>query len=180
MKALIFDTETTGLLKHPSAKPSVQPRVIEFGGLLVDVATGEELARLSLLINPGTKLDAVITRITGLTDEDLKDAPPFSAAQRDILPLFEAADVMIAHNLPFDVGVIEMDLARCGVVWGRWPRWQLCTVQEHAESWGKFPKLTALYEAVIGEPLAQSHRAIEDVEALWRVCVETKLLENLP
>ena len=170
MKSLVFDTETTGIPKHPNAKRSVQPRIIEFGGVLVD-DRGEELDSLELLINPGIPLEPVITKITGLTDEDLRDAPGFAEASLQIRPLFAAADRLIAHNAPFDTRMFELDIERCAVADWPWPDQVLCTVQEHAEVWGRRPKLLELYEFYMNEPLEQTHRALDDVRALVNICL---------
>ena len=177
MLALIFDTETTGIPKHPKARDEVQPRVIEFAGLLID-EQGGEVDRLEFLCNPGQPLEEIITKITGLTDDDLADQPPFADFMGRLAALFERADALVAHNLPFDRTLIELELARLGNPEFPWPRINVCTVQENAERWGRRPKLTELYQEVVGEPLAQTHRAMDDVEALARVVVETGVLHD--
>jgi len=94
---LIFDTETTGLTLHPRAKDEFQPRIIEWGGLLVD-ERGNELKELDVLINPGKPIPEHITSITGITDADVANQPPFSVAAQMLKPLFAAADVLVAHR----------------------------------------------------------------------------------
>lgn len=169
MIALIFDTETTGLPKHPDAKDEVQPRIIEWGGVLAN-EEGEILAELNVLMNPGQKLEEIITKITGLTDEDLADQPSFAERAAELRPFFHRADVLIAHNLPFDRTLMELELKRAGIRDWPWPPRMLCTVQEHAEEWGRRPKLLELYQHYTGEPLDQKHRALDDVIALTKVC----------
>lgn len=176
MISLVFDTETTGLPKHPNAKDGVQPRIIEFAAALVD-ERGEVLDTVDRLINPGMPLEAIITKITGLTDEILADEHPFPVVLPDIAAFFRRADRMIAHNLPFDSTLLEMELARHGIEEFPWPRDALCTVQEHAEEWGRRPKLKELYEHYMGKPLDQKHRALDDVLALVDVCRESGVLE---
>ena len=174
---LIFDNETTGLVLHPAAKDCNQPRIIEWGGLLVN-EKGEELGELDLLINPGIPLSPQIVKITGITDDDLRDAPLFAECITQIHKMFAAAEVLIAHNLPFDHRMMELDLARSGASEGwPWPRLNICTVQEHAEEFGHRPKLTELYEHYTGHPLAQSHRALDDVRALKTVCMAAGVLK---
>ena len=177
MTYLIFDTETTGLTLHPRAKDEFQPRIIEWGGLLVD-GHGTELKELDVLINPKQPLSADITRITGLTDKDLVAAPAFAAVAKQLREFFAAADVLIAHNLPFDHTMMELELRRAHLLddWP-WPKLNMCTVQEHAEEWGYRPKLTELYSFYTGHPLAQSHRALDDVRALKAVCIAAGLLQ---
>jgi len=173
--SIIFDTETTGLPKHPNAKDGVQPRIIEFAAALVD-RDGEVLDTIDRLINPGIPLEAIITKITGLTDESLAEEPPFLAVLPDIAAFFRAADQMIAHNLPFDSTLLQLELARNAVSEFPWPRAALCTVQEHAEEWGRRPKLKELYEHYMGAPLDQKHRALDDVMALVDVCRAAEVL----
>lgn len=175
MQTLVFDTETTGLTKHPNARDEVQPKMIEFGAMLVD-ERGATLDSSVALFNPGEPLEAIITKITGITDDDLKDKPTFAEGAEAIRPMFERADRLVAHNLPFDSTILGLELARAGIVDWPWPLRMVCTVQETAENWGKRPKLTELYEYLTGEPLAQTHRALDDVEALVTVCYRLGIL----
>lgn len=169
MITLIYDTETTGLTKHPNAKSSVQPRIIEWAGILVN-EKGEEIDSLSILINPKQKLDPAITRITGLTDKDLRGEPTFDEVANDFIrEMFERADAILAHNLPFDKMIMELELSRFGIMDWPWPKIEICTVQEHAEEWGRRPKLTELFEHYMGIPLQQTHRALDDIRALAEV-----------
>jgi DNA polymerase III epsilon subunit-like protein len=176
MITLIFDTETTGLVKHPLAKDSIQPQIIEWAGILVD-ENAEVIQELELLINPGCPLPQEITKITGLTDEDLADKPSFKEVARLIQNMFEMADALLAHNLPFDSNMMKLELRRLGLLesWP-WPRLNICTVQEHAEEWGYRPKLKELYEWYTGQPLDQKHRALDDVRTLAIVAKQSGVL----
>lgn len=175
MISCIFDTETTGIPKHPNAKDEIQPRVIEFGAILAN-ENGEIIDEMSLLLKPiddkGEQLllEDKITEITGLTDEDLAEAPLFEEKVDDLARFISRADALIAHNLPFDKTMMGLEIDRAKVIDFPWPEIEICTVQEHADEWGYRPKLTELYEFYTGEKLAQSHRAIEDVKALAIVC----------
>ena len=175
MISCVFDTETTGIPKHPSAKMSVQPQVIEFAAALVD-EEGNELDTIVQLVKPVDEhgqqvmLEEVITKITGITDEDLLDAPIWSEVRDEILSFVAKADRLIAHNAPFDVTMVELEEERLGTPPVAWPEERLCTVQEHAEEWGFRPKLTQLFEHYTGEVLEQTHRALDDVRGLVAVC----------
>lgn len=171
MKYLIFDTETTGLPLHPRVDINKQPKIIEFAGIIAGEG-GEEISSHQWLIDPEEKLEEKITKITGITDEDLEGKPKFRDVEPDITKLFKGVDCAIAHNMPFDSSMINFEYKRLGLenpitmLSG-----SICTVQEHAEIWGYRPKLTQLYEHYTGEPLKQTHRALDDVRALLRVCV---------
>lgn len=177
MNAIIFDTETTGLPKHPRAKMTVQPRIIEFGAVLVDEC-GAVCGELNLLANPGEKLEAIITKITGLTDEDLAVEPPFREILPEIRAFFERADMMIAHNLPFDAYLLELELQRLGIDDFPWPKFSICTVQENFEEYGYRPKMLELYEDTLGVPLHQTHRASDDCNALAEIVKEKNYVQR--
>lgn len=180
MKALVFDTETTGIPKHPNSKMSVQPRIIEFGGLLID-EDGVELEELSLIINPQMEIEPIITKITGLTNDDLRDKPLFVDVYSEIAAMFEKADCLIAHNLPFDSTMIQLELQRNSIrnIDFPWPIFNCCTVQLNMPEYGYRPKLTELYEEVIGKKLEQTHRATDDCRALVEIVIKEKYLEKI-
>lgn len=175
MITLIFDTETTGIPKHPAAKDAVQPRIIEFAGILIE-SNGVEYGELSLLINPGQPLEEIITKITGLTDEDLKDEPPFIERAPTLFEFFQKADCLLSHNLPFDHTMLWMELKRNNITDWPWPKYNTCTVQEHFPMFGFRPNLKQLYEFYTGNKLAQTHRALDDVRALATIAIQSGVL----
>lgn len=170
-----IDFETTNLTLHPNADLSKQPRAIEFGGALVDMDTGEIVEELSILINPEEEITAEITKITGITNDDVRDAPKFIEILPQLRHMFGQATVVAAHNLPFDRAILKYELMRANVLDFPWPSRELCTVGAYREFFGKNPKLTELYEFVIGEPLAQTHRALEDVKAMISIIQKEEL-----
>ena len=96
---VVFDTETTGF------NPGLHDQMIEIGA--VKMYKGEVVERFDELINPGRKLDAVITNLTGITDNKLKDADTEENVTRRFkewigdLPL-------VAHNATFDKNMLDM------------------------------------------------------------------------
>lgn len=168
MKRIIFDTETTGLLKPSLVDLSLQPKIIELGILVV--TDGEITRQYSQLFNPGEPLDAKITKITGITDEDVKDQPVFADEIKTIAEIFCGADVVIAHNAVFDLTIIKNELLRAGCEDFFWPQMTLCTVQNYKHLFnGKYPKLPALYQKIVGAELKQAHRALDDCFALYEI-----------
>lgn len=175
--AIVFDFETTGLTLHPDAPVEKQPRAIEFGAALVSLRDGAVLEEASILINPQCPITAEITKITGLTDADVRDALPFADVLPQLRRLFSGAAVAVAHNLPFDRAILRAELARAGETTFPWPPRELCTVGLYREDWGRNPRLLELYEHVFGRPLAQTHRALDDVRALVEIFREQRLWE---
>lgn len=172
---IVFDTETTGLTLHPQAEMRKQPRMIEFGAALLNPKTGVVEDTWNVLINPGEPLTPEIIKITGITDDDLKDAAPFAATLPAMRMMFERATCVVAHNLPFDRAILRGELARLDVFDFPWPRREICTVGLYKDDWGRNPKLIELYASVMGKPLAQTHRALDDVMALVEI-FQTELL----
>lgn len=102
---VIFDFETTGL-------DSRNDRIIEIGA--VKFVNRQEVERMSLLVNPGKMVSEEITRITGITNEMLKDSPRIEAVM-DKFHDFLRGCVGVAHNAEFDCAFLAHESARLGI-----------------------------------------------------------------
>lgn len=92
----VVDIETTGL----------DPRwdeIIELSALRV--RSGEVCGRFSTLVKPENKISDFVTSLTGITNEDVADAPTISEALPGFLG-FVGADIIVGHNVHFDVNFI--------------------------------------------------------------------------
>ncbi len=175
---LIVDTETTGLLKPKKVPLNEQPRIIEL--CIVRTDGKEVIASNSWLISPEQEITAEITKITGIKNEDLIGKPTFKELLPEIEEAFLGADTFIAHNAPFDRGMLLNDIARAE--WPKefpWPASIVCTVQEFQHEYGRRMKLTELYEKKVGKPLAQTHRALDDVLALHEALIAANFYASL-
>lgn len=180
LRALVFDTETTGLTLHATAPMERQPKIIEFAGLLVDLAPPHDAEPTGFLLDPGEPVTEEITKITGINNEMLEGQFRFADRYEDLRRLFASADVLIAHNAPFDVTMMRLELQRLEKEQEfAWPALTVCTVQEFAERYGGRVRMKDLYEDVLGRPLDQTHRALDDVQALVEICEATGLFENI-
>lgn len=108
VREIAFDTETTGL------SPDDGDRIIEIGAveLINHIPSGRTFRRL---INPGKPVSEATIRITGITDDHLRDKPPFE--DPDVVEAFLdflGDAVIVAHNASFDRGFLNMELKRCG------------------------------------------------------------------
>lgn len=103
-RAVLFDTETTGL------DPLKGDRVIEIAALELDndLPTGKSFHRL---IHPQRDVPEEVVRIHGITLEKLRDAPRFEEIVDDMLEFF-GEGALIAHNAPFDFNFLDAELAR--------------------------------------------------------------------
>jgi DNA polymerase III subunit epsilon len=113
MREVVFDTETTGLNPdHPDPKQA--DRIVEVGCIeLVNyLPTGREF---QIYINPGRPVSEATVRITGITNETLRDKMPFEHPNVvDQLMAFLGEDPVVAHNAEFDRGFLNAELRRLG------------------------------------------------------------------
>lgn len=163
---LIFDTETTGLVANTSRSLEKQPHIIEFYGCLQN-QEGKIIGELDLLIKPPIIISKEITKITTITNEMVFATQPFSGVARQIADFVSRADRMIAHNLTYDMTMLNFEFERLGIVIPM-PAKRLCTVEQTESLLGHRLSLTALHELLFDEPFKGAHRAREDVQALRR------------
>ncbi len=178
MRLIIFDTETSGLPRPSVAALAKQPRIIEFGAMLI-TERGTLIKELSMLINPGFAVSEEITKITGIKPEDLQDKPGFQTHLPAIEGLFRCADILISHNLPFDHSLLRYELMLAGCEDFPWPDQLICTAQEYTSRMGFRPHLKDLYETIMGRPLAQTHRALDDAHAVYDIIMKDGFLERI-
>jgi DNA polymerase-3 subunit epsilon len=103
-RAILFDTETTGL------EPQLGHRVIEVAALelMNDLPTGRHF---HALIHPERDIPEDATRIHGFATADLANKPRFGAIVDDLLQFFGDAP-LVAHNAPFDFAFLDAEFAR--------------------------------------------------------------------
>jgi DNA polymerase III epsilon subunit family exonuclease len=174
--AAIIDTETTGLTLPSAADIAKQPRIIELAVARVDADTHKVVSTHEWLIWPEQDVSAEITKITGITNDMLKGKPQFRQVLGEIEEAFGGADLLIAHNAPFDVSCLQYELDRCARTCFPWPKETICTVQEYYHIEGRRLKLTELYLKKVGRELHQSHRALDDVLALVEILIADGVL----
>jgi DNA polymerase-3 subunit epsilon len=105
-RAVLFDTETTGL------DPATGDRVIEVAALelINDLPTGQYF---HALIDPERDIPEEASRIHGFRASDLVGKPKFAAVAADLIGFFADAR-LIAHNAPFDFGFLNAEFLRLG------------------------------------------------------------------
>ncbi len=169
MKFNVIDWETTGLTLHPQAALNQQPRAIEFAGIITD---GEVIFdELEFICNPGIEIEPIITKITGLTNDDLATKKYFGAYAETLTGHFAQADCAISHNLSFDRAIARIEAEHMGVTLAEfsWPHLEACTVEQTFHMFGRRMKLSELYEIKFGK-YEQKHRAMDDLMLLHKVC----------
>ncbi len=166
---LFFDTETTGLIRNAALMLDKQPYIIEIG-MVRDPEIKGRKKHFHTTLKPPIMLPKIITKITGLTDEDLDDSPMFPEIVDELSDFVDGEGTWCAHNMPFDKGMLSFELRRCDRAADfPWPIQFVDTVQLAKPHYnGQFKKLIFLYEDLIG-PYKQTHRAIDDAEMVMKV-----------
>lgn len=117
LDAVVLDTETTGLDTEIA-------RIIQIGAVRVIKGKLDENASFEILINPGLPIPPETTKIHGLSDADVANAPSFAEAAAEA-DLFLGGAVIIGHNITFDLLISAKEYGRHGLIWNS-PR-ALCT-----------------------------------------------------
>lgn len=188
LQVIVFDTETTGLLKTKSSDIHDQPQIIEYYGMrVVHRADGviEKVAEFETYFKPAKPFDeAIITKITGISNAMVKDAPSFFDKHKDLLEFYKGAHRMVAHNCAFDDAMVKNEFLRLATdelitvdefnaaidqIQGMR---RLCTVQKTMFFQQRRLTLTNLYKELFGREFANAHRARNDVEALFECYAE--------
>ena len=112
----IIDIETTGGMAK-------RDKITEIAIVLHDGTN--KIDQFDTLINPERSIPYEITRITGITNEMVADAPKFYEVAKKIVEMTEGA-IFVAHNVRFDYSFIREEFARLGFTY---TRKQLCTVR---------------------------------------------------
>ena len=100
---VLLDVESTGL----DAKAG--DRICEIA--LVHWRNGQTLGRWETLVNPGRPISSAAYGVNRIGAAALAAAPPFSDVAEALLRELDRA-VIVAHNVPFDVQFLNMELAR--------------------------------------------------------------------
>lgn len=165
-KIIIFDTETTDLVKPGLVKLELQPRIVEFAAIALDFETMVEAAHVSFRCNPGVPIPAESSAITKIYDKDVANELPFSSRLSDVSSIFLGADTLVGHNIDFDTQMLMFELMRSGMVKRfPWPQKHICTVQASSQLSKKWLKLEELYAMATGKPLVGAHGALADARA---------------
>ncbi|MBT8458283.1 MAG: 3'-5' exonuclease, partial [Boseongicola sp.] len=104
-----FDTETTGLSVENDA-------IVQLGAVRVLKGRIVEGEVLDTFVNPGRPIPPASTKIHSVTDTDVSGAPEISSVGQ-AFHHFARGAVLVAHNAPFDIGILRKFQGDIGVEW---------------------------------------------------------------
>ena len=178
---LFFDTETDGLFeKNKPASDPCQPHICQLGAILTD-QYGRVKAEVNLLVRPeGWTIPQTATSIHGITQDD---ADKYGLSIKGVLTIFSRllakSEKLIAHNIHFDLFMLEIECHRSGVSL-ELPKQYTCTMEDSVNvlklpptakmaacGMTKFknPNLQEAYRHFFGRDFEGAHDAMADVRA---------------
>lgn len=173
---IVFDTETTGLIKPEVTDIKEQPQIIEYYGCKIrhnDDKTIEFLDDLHLYIKPDDPIPEFITKITHIDNERVKNCPSFAEVFPQLQKFHVGVDEWVAHNCAFDAAMIANEVARIDkIIHFPFPPKHTCTVQATKAIEQRRLTLTRLHEYLFGCGFVDAHSAKGDVQALYKCYVE--------
>jgi len=194
--ALIFDVETTGLL--PKKQGDEMPHITQLAYILYDTNREKilEVFNEYIQVPEGVLISPLVTELTGITQEMSAQGVPVEEALTAFCNAYMDADVLVAHNIEFDMKVISSIAStkwrRLTTAFHEKPKSMYCTMDqginrcqmERTNSRGKYlkqPKLVELYIHLFGgEPPKGLHNAFMDVLCCLRCFVKMTLEKTIP
>lgn len=173
---LVFDTETTGLIK---GNPQIQdvdsfPRIIQLAWGCYNY-NGELLEEHCYLIRPfGWEIPKLPFWIEkGFeTEKSLREGKDIESVLAFLALDIEVADTIVAHNLDFDQPIVQAEMYRLGMQLKNRPK-KVCTMKATTNllripsmrGGYKFPKLMELHQYLFNCEFEGAHDAGHDVRA---------------
>ena len=119
-------------------------------------------------MNPGIPIPKEASDVHKITDEEVKDAPPFEAVAAEVAAVL-AGCVPGAYNAAFDKAFLANELARAGLALRKDVEWLDPLVWARELQQGERSRALGEVAARLGIALENAHRASDDAEAALRV-----------
>ena len=158
---IVFDLETTGL-------DLVRDRIIQIS--YIKVLPGGKEQRENLLINPCKPIPQEVTELTGISNDDVKDAPSFKDVVQQLSEKMKDCDFAGYNSNHFDIPMLAEEFLRAGIDFD----FSKCRLIDAQTIFHKMERrnLAAAYKFYCGRKMEEdftAHRADEDTEATYRV-----------
>lgn len=177
---IVFDTETTGLIKSIRLPDRVQPRIVELYAVKGSMVDGKFVIsdELEFVVDPEIAISPEIHKITGIGQSDVNGKPKFAEYIPELKQFFLGESLVVGHNIRYDLDMLMLELRRTDdAMRFPWPPMAICTVQATTKIMGHRLSLTKLHQYLFGEGF-HAHRAKSDVEATIR-CLEALIEKKI-
>lgn len=124
----------------------------------------DDVKEYSTLVNPEVKIDWYVTKLTGITNKMVADAPLFAAIAQEIIDLTKG-NIFVAHDVIFDFKFLKEELRKVGFDFNE-P--QVCTLklsEKHLPNAASYSLGKLCDEMGIPIPEEVRHRAAGDAVA---------------
>ena len=182
MKILVFDTETTGLFnsKLPIEDNTLDyfPYVVQFSWILMDTVT-LKYTEFDYYIKCPIPVPPESTNCHGITTQmSLVRGHSFAKTFEIFKVCMEQCDLMVAHNLSFDITVLQVECFRNHIPWSI-PKPTYCTMKSTTKmcGLGKYPRLSFLHNFLFHEEAENLHSSLIDVLVCLRCYM--KIMHNI-
>lgn len=155
-----IDVETTGL--------EAGSRLLSLAAILFDPAGDGMLDVFERRVNPGMPIPPDVTKINGISDADAAGAADANRVLMDLVDWLPVDPMLVAHNAPFDVGVLAWEAGRHGVDVPDFRVYDTLLLARILKETGRSNGLQAIIEHYKLERLGEAHRALADADACRR------------
>ena len=109
---LVFDTETTGLI--PKSEDSPMPYITQLSFIVYDTQDNQIRSMFDSYIQlpKGIEIPQIVTDLTGITNEKCDTGIPIEQALSIFYHTMIICDCIIAHNIDFDIQMINIEVER--------------------------------------------------------------------
>ncbi len=154
----VFDIESTGVMPQ-------RDRIVEIAVLKIfpDGRTQNTTRRL----NPEMPIPAGASAIHGITDDDVKDCPPFLIIAEKLFNYLADCDLCGYNITGFDIPMLETEFRRAGFEFKTEDRKVIDVYNIFCKLYPR--TLTAAYQFFCGKELEGAHGAAADTAATWEV-----------
>jgi DNA polymerase-3 subunit epsilon len=153
---ICFDLEATGKDPH-------EARIIQIGAVIFD-EDGARSGSINFLVNPPVRIPPHVQELTGISGEDVRDAPSFDGIAAEVVGFFRGCHLVGYNSTSYDLPLLKAELHRAG---HSFPQDQ---ERVHIDIYKKEKDLQSrsledVYFKYAGETLKGAHQAQADVAA---------------